>query len=256
MDSGLGRMAGRVALVTGSGRGIGRATATRLASEGALAIVNDIDPAAADEAVDAIVAAGGRALAAPADVTSERQVNDLFSRIRTDHGPVDILVNNTGGAMPGTSWATVKDSALADWNGFLALNLTAPFLCSRAAIASMVEGGWGRIVFVSSIAATNGQRGGAGYAAAKAGLTGLMASLAKEIGRHGVGVNGVMLGNAPHPTRTPQRQAVLNEWVHLDRVGAYEEFAAAISFLCSEDASYLSGTMMAVDGGFGRFNQL
>jgi NAD(P)-dependent dehydrogenase (short-subunit alcohol dehydrogenase family) len=120
----------------------------------------------------------------------------------------------------------------------------------------MLQREWGRIVFVSSISATNGQRGGAAYAAAKAGLHALAASIAKEYGARGVRSNGIIVGNAPHPTRTPERQAVLDEWVHLGRVGGYDEFAAAIAFLCSDDASYLSGSMVPVDGGFHRFNQL
>jgi NAD(P)-dependent dehydrogenase (short-subunit alcohol dehydrogenase family) len=250
------RRAGRVAVVTGSGRGIGRATAARLAAEGALVVVNDIDDSAATQAAEAIRATGGQAVALVADVSSETQVDELFSRVRADHGGTDILVNNAGGASPGASWTTVQQSSLDDWNSFLALNLTAPFLCSRAAVGTMIDQGWGRIVFVSSISATNGQRAGSGYAAGKAGLTGLMASLAKEVAPHGVRVNGVLIGNAPHPTRTPERQSQLDHWVHLNRAGAYEEFAAAISFLCSQDASYLSGAMMTVDGGFSRFNQL
>jgi NAD(P)-dependent dehydrogenase (short-subunit alcohol dehydrogenase family) len=111
-------------------------------------------------------------------------------------------------------------------------------------------------VAVSSISATNGQRAGAGYAAGKAGLTGLVGSLAKELAPDGVGVNGVILGNAPHPSRTPERQAQLDGWVHVGRVGRYEEFAAAIAFLCSDDASYLSGAMVPVDGGFHRSTAL
>jgi NAD(P)-dependent dehydrogenase (short-subunit alcohol dehydrogenase family) len=248
-----GRFAGQVALVTGAGRGIGQATAARLVSEGATVVVNDVDPSAAEAAASAL---GPDAVAGPADVTSESAVDALVAQVLAAHGRLDILVANAGGARPGSGWHTVADTPLAEWQDFLALNLTATFLCARAVIPAMVAQGSGRIVAVSSISGAYGQRAGAGYAAGKAGLTGLVASLAKELAPHGVGVNGVVLGNAPHPTRTPERQALLDGWVHLGRVGRYDEFAAAIAFLCSDDASYLSGTMVPVDGGFHRFTLL
>jgi NAD(P)-dependent dehydrogenase (short-subunit alcohol dehydrogenase family) len=250
------RFDGRVAIVTGAARGIGRATAMRLASEGAAVVVNDVDDDAITDAVRAIADLGAWAMPGRADVTDETQVDALVQRVLAERGRVDILVNNAGGAMPGSAWTPVRDTSTEDWQRFLALNLTSAFLCSRAVIAPMLEHGYGRIVCVSSISGTNGQRSGAGYAAAKAGLTGLVASLAKESAAQGVRVNGVILGNAPHPTRTEERQAVLDQWVHVGRVGAYEEFAAAIAFLGSDDASYLSGAMVPVDGGFHRFNQL
>jgi NAD(P)-dependent dehydrogenase (short-subunit alcohol dehydrogenase family) len=252
----MGRFDGRIALVTGAGRGIGRAVAHRLASEGVTVVVNDVDDDAITQTVASITDAGGLAIPGRADVTVEEEVGALVDAAVAAHGRIDILVNNAGGAMPGSAWATVRESTLDDWNRFLALNLTSAFLCSRAVLGSMIEHAHGRIVCVSSISGTNGQRAGAGYAAAKAGLTGLVASLAKESAAQGVRVNGVILGNAPHPTRTVERQAVLDQWVHVGRVGEYEEFAAAIAFLCSEDASYLSGAMIPVDGGFHRFNQL
>jgi NAD(P)-dependent dehydrogenase (short-subunit alcohol dehydrogenase family) len=198
----------------------------------------------------------GAAVPGHADVTSQEQVDALVQAVLAEHGRVDILVNNAGGAMPGARWCTVEEMTRDEWDGFLALNLTSAFLCSRAVLPAMLAQGYGRIVGVSSISGDNGQRAGAGYAAAKAGLTGLIASLAKEVGGRGIGVNGVVIGNAPHPTRTPERQQVLDQWVHLGRVGRYEEFAAAITFLCSADASYLSGELIHVDGGFSRFNQL
>jgi NAD(P)-dependent dehydrogenase (short-subunit alcohol dehydrogenase family) len=248
------RFAGRVALVTGAGRGIGRATAARLASDGAAVVVNDVDPALLTP--EALAPLGPQVSGAAADVCSESEVAALVASVVEAHGRLDILVANAGGARPGSGWHTVAETPLAEWHDFLALNLTATFLCARAAIPTMVAQGSGRIVAVSSISGAYGQRAGAGYAAGKAGLTGLVASLAKELAPHGVGVNGVVLGNAPHPTRTPERQALLDGWVHLGRVGRYDEFAAAITFLCSDDASYLSGAMVPVDGGFHRFNLL
>jgi NAD(P)-dependent dehydrogenase (short-subunit alcohol dehydrogenase family) len=258
-DQGLahdGRFSGQVAIVTGSARGIGRATATRLASEGATVVINDIDEPGIADAIASMAGLSGRAVPGPADVTSEDEINALAAQIIAEHGRIDIVVNNAGGMKPGSRWSTVQDTTLADWNDFLALNLTSAFLLSRAALPSMLANGFGRIVCVSSISGEYGQHTGSAYAAAKAGLPAFVASLAKEVGARGIGVNGIIVGNAPHPTRTPERQALLDGWVHLGRVGAYEEFAAAIAFLCSSDASYLSGTMMPIDGGFHRFNLL
>jgi NAD(P)-dependent dehydrogenase (short-subunit alcohol dehydrogenase family) len=250
------RFDGRVAVVTGSGRGIGRATAIRLATEGARVVVNDVNADGIAATVAAIDAAGGMAMAGPADITSELAVTELIAEVAGAWGPVDILVNNAGGAMPGSSWATVVDSSLADWNAFLALNLTSAFLCSRAVLPGMLERGGGHIVCVGSISGTNGQRHGSGYAAAKAGISALVASIAKEFGGQGISANGIVVGNAPFPDRSAQRQAELDSYVHLARGGRYEEFAAAIAFLCSPDASYLSGAMVPVDGGFHRSNLL
>jgi NAD(P)-dependent dehydrogenase (short-subunit alcohol dehydrogenase family) len=252
----VSRFGGKVAIITGAGGGIGRATAARLAAEGATVVINDVNGPAIDAAVGAITATGGRAVAGLADITSEEAVQSLVDRTVADHGRVDILVNNAGGAMPGTNWGPVETSTLADWNGFLALNLTGPFLCTRAVLPSMLARGRGHIVSVGSISGTNGQTGGAGYAAAKAGLEALVSSVAKEVGARGISCNGIVVGNAPHPTRTPERQDLLDSWVHLDRVGRHDEFAAAIAFLCSEDSSYLSGTMIPVDGGFHKFRML
>lgn len=250
------RFAGRVALVTGAGRGIGRATATRLATEGATVIVNDVNDEAIADTVASLSVTSGKAIAGHADITDEAEFSGLIHKTVADHGAVDILVSNAGGIMPGAAWASVVDQTLADWRSFVALNLDAAFLGAKAVLPAMIERGWGRIVCVSSISATNGQRNGAAYAAAKAGLHALVASIAKENAVHGVRANGIIVGNAPHPSRTTERQALLDEWVHVGRVGAYDEFASAITFLCSEDASYLSGAMIPVDGGFSRFNQL
>jgi NAD(P)-dependent dehydrogenase (short-subunit alcohol dehydrogenase family) len=243
------RFAGKVALVTGAARGIGRATATRLHAEGARVVVNDVNEGGIAEVVEAL---GERAIAGLADITDEAAVTELVERV----GPVDILVNNAGGALPGARWATVADSTLEDWNGFLALNLTSAFLCSRAVLPGMLAKGRGHIVSVGSISGTYGQRGGVGYAAGKAGLEALVASIAKDFAQRGISSNGIVVGNAPFPTRPAERQAELDSYVHLGRVGRHDEFAAAIAFLCSEESSYLSGAMVPVDGGFHRSNLL
>jgi NAD(P)-dependent dehydrogenase (short-subunit alcohol dehydrogenase family) len=250
------RFGSKVAIITGGAGGIGSATAYRLASEGAVVVVNDVNDERIEATVRALEGLPGRGVPGHADITSEEQVAALIERVVRDEGSVDILVNNAGGMMPGAAWSTVEQSTLADWNSFLALNLTGAFLMSRAVIPSMLERGRGHIVSVSSISGVNGQVAGSGYAAAKAGLTGLTASLAKEVGARGINVNGIVVGNAPFPGRDPARQDLLDSWVHLGRVGEHREFAAAIAFLCSEDASYFSGAMIPVDGGFHRFNLL
>ncbi|MFC0527702.1 SDR family NAD(P)-dependent oxidoreductase [Phytohabitans kaempferiae] len=251
-----GRFTGRVALVTGSGRGIGRATAIRLAAEGATVVVNDVNEAGIAETVATVEAAGGRAVPGPADITDSAAVDALVAAVVRDHGAVHILVNNAGGALPGARWTTVAETTDGDWDGFLALNLTAAFRCARAVLPSMLAAGRGHIVCVGSISGTNGQVNGAAYAAAKGGLSALVASIAKEYGAQGVSANAIVVGNAPFPNRPKERQDQLDSYVHLGRVGAYEEFAAAIAFLCGEDSSYLSGAMVPVDGGFHRSNLL
>jgi NAD(P)-dependent dehydrogenase (short-subunit alcohol dehydrogenase family) len=250
------RFDGKVAIVTGSARGVGRATATRLAGEGATVVVNDIDLAGIDEAVAAMASLPGRAVPGRGDVSSEGEVQELVAAVVRDHGGVDILVNNAGGAPPTARWSPVQDTTLEDWNALLALNLTSAFLCSREVLPSMIARGRGHIVCVGSISGTNGQVAGAAYAAGKAGLSALVASIAKEVGRRGISANGIVIGNAPHPSRTPERQEELDSYVHLGRVGAREEFASVIGFLCSEESSYLSGAMVPVDGGFHRSNLL
>jgi NAD(P)-dependent dehydrogenase (short-subunit alcohol dehydrogenase family) len=116
----------------------------------------------------------------------------------------------------------------------------------------MLGQGDGHIVSISSLSGVLGQRAGAAYAAAKAGLTGLTASLSKEVRPHGICVNGIVIGNAPTPRRTPERQVALDSWTHAGRMGEREEFASVIAFLCSPDASYIAGTMLYVDGGLHR----
>ena len=246
---GLRGLDGRVALVTGAGGGIGRATALRLAAEGARVVVNDIRTDELHETVRQVEAAGGHARPATGDVTDPNDVDAIVADTVGEYGPVDVLVNNVGGAPAGVQWKELKETTHEEFDAFLRLNLGSAFVCTRAVIGGMIDRGWGKVVCVNSISAVLGQRAGVGYASAKAGLGGFVASLAKEVAPHGVNVNAVMIGNAPHPSRTPERQAALDGWTHLGRVGRPDEFAAAIAFLASDEASYLSGSTLTVDGG-------
>ena len=242
-------LAGRVALVTGGSRGIGRATCLALAARGAAVLVHyHASQAAAGEVVAAIQARGGRAVAIAADLLEPDAGARLVAAAQKSLGPVDILVNNAGEF----SRAAVAELPDALWERTLALNLTSPFRCARACIPPMLARGWGRIVNVSSQAAYTGSANHAHYAAAKAGLLGFSFSLAKELGPAGITVNAVMPGRIATDMLAgdlPERRA---EWLRqtpLGRLGTPEEVAAAIAFLASGAAGYITGAVLQVGGG-------
>jgi NAD(P)-dependent dehydrogenase (short-subunit alcohol dehydrogenase family) len=239
----------RVALVTGAGQGIGRAVALELAARGDTIVVNDVNESTGAETVALVERGGGRAVLGLADVTDALAVASMVEDAGRAVGAVDVLVNNAGGAPPGAPWGPFVATSVETHERFLALNLLSAFICTRAVLAGMVERSYGKVVCVSSISGVLGQRGGSAYAAAKAGLVGFVASVAKEVAARGVNVNVITIGNAPHPSRKPERAAELSQWNHLGREGRHDEFAKAIAFLVSDDASYLSGSNLVVDGG-------
>ncbi len=239
----------RVALVTGAGQGIGRAVALELGGAGRHGRRQRCQRDRRGGDGRRHRDRGGRAVVGLADVTDPVLVESMVERASSEVGAVDVLVNNAGGAPPSAPWGPFADTTIETHRKFVALNLLSAFICSGAVLDGMLERGYGKIVCVSSISAILGQTGGSAYAAAKAGLVGFVASLAKEVGARGVNVNAITIGNAPHPSRTPERTAELNEWNHLGREGTYVEFAKAIAFLVSDDASYLSGSNLVVDGG-------
>jgi 3-oxoacyl-[acyl-carrier protein] reductase len=254
------RFTDKTAIITGAGRGIGAATALRLAREGAHVAVVDIDPATADASAQAIradpevVAAGGSAAGLRADVTRLDDLEAVVQQVVADRDRVDVFVNNAGLTRDNLLHKLDSD----DWNLVIATNLTATFNGIKAAQAVMVPQRSGRIVNLSSRSAL-GNRGQANYAAAKAGIQGLTATSAIELGPFGITVNAVAPGfiATPMTDATAARvgmdatdyQATVAERTPLRRVGQPEEVAAAIAFFASDDASYVSGQTLYINGG-------
>jgi 3-oxoacyl-[acyl-carrier protein] reductase len=239
----------RVALVTGGSRGIGRATALALAGAGhrvALCFRSDADGAA--ETVAAVQEQGGEALAVAADVSDPAALDVAFKEIEAGFGPVQILVNNAGVTRDGLLLRMSDDA----WADVVRTNLDGAFYAIRRAAPGMVRGRYGRIVNIGSASGLTGSAGQVNYAAAKAGLVGLTRSVARELASRNVTANLV----APGPIVTamladvsPERQDELAKLTPLGRLGTPEEVAAAVAFLCSEAAGYITGAVLAVDGG-------
>ena len=242
-------LSGRVAVITGSSRGIGRATALRLAAMGADVAINyRSDAAGASEALTAVAALGVRAISVQADVSQEEDVTQLFQQVEAELGPTTILVNNAGF----TRDKLILQMKLEDFDGILAANLRSAFLCTRAAVRTMMRARWGRIVNVSSISGLMGQVGQANYAASKAGLIALTKSTARELGSRNITANAVAPGFVPTELTANVSEELRKYYLDLTplrRFGTADEVAAAISFLCSPDAGYITGQTIAVDGG-------
>jgi 3-oxoacyl-[acyl-carrier protein] reductase len=239
----------RVAVVTGAGRGIGRAVAARLAKEGAIAVVVDLDAAAAEQAVEAVRTQGGRAVSAPVDVSSYKDVEALMGRIAREHGGIDVLVNNAGIIRRGTLQTVTEQ----DWDAVLAVNLKGTFNCCKHAVPFMLPRRAGRIVNVASIAARLGDITSApGYGSSKAGMVNLTKTLARELAPHGITVNAV----APHAIATEmsaqwseeRRQQIIRS-IPVGRLGLAEEVAAAVAFLASGEAAFITGATLDINGG-------
>ncbi len=245
---------GRVALVTGAARGIGAAVAGRLAADGAAVVVLDLDEAASKSTVDAIVAAGGRAIAVGADVTDADQVTAAADRAAEEFGRLDILVNNAG---------VTRDNLLfklseQDWDTVIGVHLKGAFLAAKAAQKHMVAQKYGKIVSLSSVSAL-GNRGQANYSAAKMGIQGFTRTLAIELGPFGINVNAVAPGFivTEMTAATAERLGITAdelaarsaEITPVRRVGQPEDIANIISFLVSDASSFITGQTIYVDGG-------
>jgi 3-oxoacyl-[acyl-carrier protein] reductase len=243
------RLEGKVALVTGGSRGIGAAVAARLAAEGAAVAVNYAGSKdAADAVVASIVAVGGRAIALRADVTDPAACRAIVESTIAEFGALDILVNNAGITRDGLL-VRMSDE---DWDAVIATNLTGVFSMSRAAAKVMMKARTGSIVNMTSVVGIMGNAGQANYSAAKAGVIGLTKATARELAPRGVRCNAVAPGfimtDMTAKLTDAQRDAIAGT-VALGHLGDTEDVAAAVAFLVSDDASYVTGQVLAVDGG-------
>lgn len=237
------------AIVTGASRGIGRAIALDLAKRGASVVVNYMSSeAAAQEVVGIITQAGGKAIAVQADVSKLDEANALIKAGIDTFGKVDILVNNAG---------TTRDTLLmtmseADWDHVINADLKSVFNCSKAAVRPMIRARAGRIINIASVVGLSGQGGQTNYAAAKAGVIAFTKSLAKEVGSRGITVNCVAPGFIPTDltnTLPDENRQAITKMTPLGRFGTPEEVAFAVSFLASDESSFITGATLSVDGG-------
>jgi 3-oxoacyl-[acyl-carrier protein] reductase len=242
------KLEGKVALVTGASQGIGHACALELAREGAVVAVAARNQPRLDELVGAITASGGKAAAFVMDVADEEQVKSSIKSALGQFGKIDILVNNAGV----TRDQLVMRMKRADWDMVLNTNLTAAYLCIQQVIGSMLKQRWGRIINITSVFGQMGQAGQANYAASKAGLIGLTMAMAREVASRNITCNAV----APGFINTSMTAALSEEFkqtavktIPLGRVGSPEDVAKCVGFLASEDASYITGHVLNVNGG-------
>ena len=242
----------RTAVVTGGGSGLGQSISARLAADGHRVAVMDVNLENAEKAAGEIRATGGTALAVGVDVSDEAAVGTAFSEVRESHGPIGILV--TSAAIAG--FTRFDKITLEEWNRYLAVNLTGTFLAVRAALTDMVEANWGRIVTISSAAGQQGAPRQGHYAATKGGVIAMTKTLALDYARTGNTANTV----PPFVIDSPllrQQQAdgklpateYLTQAIPAGRLGAGDDVAAVCSFLCSEDAGYVNGQVIGVNGG-------
>lgn len=269
------KLAGKVALVTGGGRNVGRAVCLRLAEEGASVIVNDFYDDRAEAVAAEIRAAGGRALGIRADITQEDQVRKMVEDGARELGPVDVLVNNagipaSGGAAaaprPGeprrSAWVAFHESSPDHWKKTIELNVYGTMFCTHAVLPGMIERRSGKVVSVMSEAGRVGEARLAAYSGAKASILGFSKAVAREVGRYAINVNVVALGavdpdGTPYAERSEERRAFLDKILKgypigqgLHRMSSPDDIADAVVFLSSNRARYITGQCLGLSGGF------
>jgi 2-hydroxycyclohexanecarboxyl-CoA dehydrogenase len=242
----------RVAAVTGAASGMGLAIAQHLASQGRSVALLDLDGDAAERAAADLRTTGARAHAVPVDVADRAAVDDALERVRRELGPITIMVTSAGI----DQFARFTEITATMWERMIAVNLTGTFHCLQSAVPDMVSAGWGRIVTISSSSAQSGAPRMAHYVASKGGVIGLTKALAAELGPHGITVNTIPPGSIETPMSRRAEEAgnlpsneKLSQMIPVRRTGTPDDVAAACAFLCSEEAGYINGQQINLNGG-------
>jgi 3-oxoacyl-[acyl-carrier protein] reductase len=246
MTQQLRRFVGQVVIVTGAGHGIGKAIAERFGAEGAQLVVNDVQEASAEASARAIREAGGDAIAITADVSSKAAVDALFDAALARFGTVDVLVNNAGLTDVARHFLEGDEQW---WDRVLDVNLKGVFLCSHRAAQIMARKGKGAIISLSSGGATRAHRGLAAYDASKGGIEALTRAMALDLGPYGIRCNAVVPGSINTGGMSAEAQKQRGETVPAGRVGVPQDLAGPTVFLASDDADYITGAILVVDGG-------
>lgn len=239
---------GKVAMVTGGGQGVGEEILRAFASQGARVAVNDFYAERADAVAESINAQGGSAISVPFDVVDAAAVQSAVDHIHEQWGRLDILVNNAGVIPTGMQPVPFMKTSAQDWRPIVDINLYGTMNCTHSVLPKMVEHGWGRLVTISSDAARVGHFGSAAYGAAKAGGEALMRTLSKELGRKGITANSIVLGLIDTVPEDFSRGA--ERHYSTGRIGSPSDIAAAAVYLCSEEAAWVTGESLLVNGGF------
>jgi 3-oxoacyl-[acyl-carrier protein] reductase len=241
-------MANRIAFITGASRGIGRACAIALSAAGAKVVLAARRLDKLEEVAAEVRAAGGEAFVVPIDLASQDSIKAAFSKASKEFGRIDILINNAGLTRDGLALRMKRD----DWDAVIQTNLSGSFFCIQQVLPAMVRERWGRIVNITSVVGESGNAGQANYAASKAGLIGLTKSLAQELASRSITVNAVAPGFVETDmtaTLSAELKLKITESVPLKRIGRPDDIAAAVKFLSSDEASYITGHVLDVNGG-------